>query len=142
MDIMAQGIQSESNYQMKVRDNKELLFSARKSIAEYYEQWLSKNPSVKDCPLSLVSFLVSMDLIDDENAMEFLRESEEIEVANLVHGEIELDTKLMGQASDLWSILLFAGYTIETRIVKRKTDRVTQSGTEDKIVFTIMTEVE
>jgi hypothetical protein len=49
---------------------------------------------------------------------------------------------MMGQASDLWAILLSAGYTLETKIVKRKTDRVTPSGTEDKIVFTIMTEVE
>lgn len=63
-------------------------------------------------------------------------------MANVIHGEIELDTKMMGQASDLWAILLSAGYTLETRIVKRKTDRVTPSGTEDKIVFTIMTEVE
>ena len=63
-------------------------------------------------------------------------------MAQVIHGEIELDTKMTGQASDLWAILLLAGYTLETRIVKRNTDRVTTSGTEDKIVFTIMTEVE
>lgn len=63
-------------------------------------------------------------------------------MANIIHGEIEIDTKMTGQASDLWAILLAAGYTLETRVVKRKTDRITPSGTEDKIVFTIMTEVE
>lgn len=54
-----------------------LFFSQRKLIADSYEKWLSENPSVKDCPLTLISFLVSMDLIDEEKAMDYLRESEE-----------------------------------------------------------------
>lgn len=60
----------------------------------------------------------------------------------LIHGTIELDALKMGHASDLWGILLCAGYTVETSIKKTKTDRVTQNGTEDKIVFKIMTEVQ
>lgn len=63
-------------------------------------------------------------------------------MAKLIHGEFELDVKQMGQASDLWAILLSAGYTLETRMEKRMTDHVTHGGMEEKIVFTIMTEVE
>lgn len=63
-------------------------------------------------------------------------------MAKLIHGEIELDARTLGQASDLWAILLQAGYTLETQIVKRKTDRATPTGTDDKVVMTIMTEVE
>lgn len=58
-------------------------------------------------------------------------------MAKSIRGEVELDAKQIGQAGDLWAILLMAGYTLETQIIKKKDARL---GTEDKILFTIMTE--
>ena len=52
----------------------------------------------------------------------------------VIHGELRLDGKMMGQAGDLFCILLTAGYTIETRIKK---DAFNQNG---EIIFTIMKE--
>lgn len=56
-------------------------------------------------------------------------------MAKVVHGEIKLDRKMIGQASDLFTILLNAGYVLEVRIVD---DFAKPNG---EIIFTIMTEV-
>lgn len=57
-------------------------------------------------------------------------------MAKVVQGEIKLERKMMGQASDLFSILLTAGYVLE---VKLEDDFATN---KSEIIFTIMTEVE
>lgn len=57
-------------------------------------------------------------------------------MAKVVHGEIKLKEKMMGQAGDLFCILLSAGYTVEVKIKK---DFTPNNG---DIVFIIMTEVE
>ena len=57
-------------------------------------------------------------------------------MAKVIHGEIKLKEKMMGQASDLFCILLTAGYTVE---VKLKNDFAPNNG---DIIFTIMTEAD
>lgn len=57
-------------------------------------------------------------------------------MAKLIHGEIKLPKRMIGQASDLFSILLTAGYTLE---VKLEDDFAKPN---NEIIFTIMTEVE
>jgi hypothetical protein len=57
-------------------------------------------------------------------------------MAKLIHGEIKLPIRMMGQASDLFSILLTAGYTLEVKLA----DDFAKPNNE--IIFTIMTEVE
>ena len=57
-------------------------------------------------------------------------------MAHLIHGEIRLNAKSMGQASDLMAILVSNGYVLE---IQKVTDLVTN---KDEIVFTIMTEVD
>ena len=57
-------------------------------------------------------------------------------MAKVVHGEIKLDGKMMGQASDLFCILLSAEYVLEVKLDKDFTKP------KDEIIFTIMTEVE
>lgn len=56
-------------------------------------------------------------------------------MSKVVHGEIKLDRTMIGQASDLFTILLNAGYVLEVRIVD---DFAKPNG---EIIFTIMTEV-
>lgn len=51
-----------------------------------------------------------------------------------VHGEIRLDKKMIGQACDLFSILITAGYVVEGRIVNDL------AKPKDEIIFIIMTE--
>jgi hypothetical protein len=57
-------------------------------------------------------------------------------MAKVIHGEIKLDSKMMGQASDLFCILLSSGYVLEVKMNKDFTRP------KDEIIFTIMTEVE
>lgn len=57
-------------------------------------------------------------------------------MAHLIHGEIRLNAKRMGQASDLMAILVSNGYVLE---IQKITDLVKN---KDEIVFTIMTEVD
>lgn len=55
-------------------------------------------------------------------------------MAKVIHGEIKLQEKMMGQASDLFCILLTAGYTVEAKLKK---DFAPNNG---EIIFTIMKE--
>lgn len=61
-------------------------------------------------------------------------------MAKCIRGEIRLDAKSMGQASDLFCILLTAGYVLETKIVEDFSNNF--AGQKGQIVFTIMTEEE
>jgi hypothetical protein len=58
-----------------------LLFSKRLRLAELYEAWIAKN-NIRDCPLSVVSFLTMHGLIDQEKAIKFLSENDTNEVKN------------------------------------------------------------
>lgn len=55
-------------------------------------------------------------------------------MAKVIHGEFKLDGKMMGQAGDLFCILLSAGYVVETKLNK---DVPNPNG---EILFTIMKE--
>ena len=50
-----------------------LLFTARLKLAEKYDQWRKEN-HVLDCPLSVVTFLLSMGLLDEDKCREYLKE--------------------------------------------------------------------
>lgn len=49
-----------------------LLFSERITLVQKYENWLKNYPEIKDCSLSVISFLVSEKLIDEKKAKQFL----------------------------------------------------------------------
>ena len=53
-------------------------------------------------------------------------------MAKVIHGEVKLDGKMMGQAGALFCILLSAGYVVETKLNK---DVPNPNG---EILFTIM----
>ena len=55
-------------------------------------------------------------------------------MAKIVHGEVRLNAKNMGQACDLMAILVSNGYVLEIQ----KIDDFTKS--KDEIIFIIMTE--
>lgn len=55
-------------------------------------------------------------------------------MAKVIHGEVKLDGKMMGQAGDLFCILLSAGYVLEAKLEKNP---IKQNG---EILFTIMKE--
>lgn len=44
-----------------------LLFSERITLVQKYENWLKNYPEIKDCSLSVISFLVSEKLIDEKS---------------------------------------------------------------------------
>lgn len=49
-----------------------LFFSKRQQLAEMYEKWAKEN-NVKDCAMSVISFLYANGLLDDEKSMQFLK---------------------------------------------------------------------
>ena len=51
-----------------------LLFNVRNKLAERYENWLKEYPEIKNCPLSVISFLVSEKLLDEEKVKQFLED--------------------------------------------------------------------
>lgn len=51
-----------------------ILFSIRNKLAEKYENWLKEYPEIKDCPLNVITFLVSEKLLDEEKVKRFLKE--------------------------------------------------------------------
>lgn len=55
-------------------------------------------------------------------------------MAKIVHGEVRLNAKNIGQACDLMAILVSNGYVLEIQ----KIDDFTKC--KDEIIFTIMTE--
>ena len=48
-----------------------IFFGDRKKIVDAYEEWLKENPSIKDCPMNLVAFMVSEDLVKDRTETDF-----------------------------------------------------------------------
>lgn len=53
-----------------------LFYSQRKALAELYEKWIKEN-NIKDCPESVVAFLVGNDLMNVENALAFIKKGGE-----------------------------------------------------------------
>lgn len=49
-----------------------LLFSQRRALEKAYLEWIAKE-NVKDCPMSVIGFLVGHDLINTEKAIEFIK---------------------------------------------------------------------
>ena len=52
-----------------------LFFNKRKELEKRYYEWIKKN-DVLDCPFSVITFLVSYDLMDEEMVLKFLKENE------------------------------------------------------------------
>lgn len=48
-----------------------VFFGDRKKIADAYERWLEENPTIKDCPLSLIGFMVGKGLVKDRTETDF-----------------------------------------------------------------------
>lgn len=51
-----------------------LLFSARNELADRYENWLKEYPEIKDCPLSVITYLESEKLFNEESVKKFLED--------------------------------------------------------------------
>lgn len=49
-----------------------ILFSWRRKLAVKYEKWLEQNPGVKDCPETVIGFLVMHNLLDGMAVKEYL----------------------------------------------------------------------
>lgn len=49
-----------------------LFFSKRKELERRYYEWIKEN-GVKDCPFSVISFMVLYGLTNDEKILEFLK---------------------------------------------------------------------
>ena len=52
-----------------------LIFSKRKRLADMCENWCAEN-GIEVCNLTMVSYLVAHDLIDEAAALKFLKENE------------------------------------------------------------------
>ena len=52
-----------------------LFFSERKSLEEFYKQWITEN-NVADTPFNVITFLVIKDLINIEKAEVYIKENE------------------------------------------------------------------
>lgn len=48
-----------------------VFFGDRKKIVDAYEQWLKENPTIKDCSMSLVAFMVGEDLVKSREETDF-----------------------------------------------------------------------
>ena len=51
-----------------------LWFTQRKALATIYGEWAKKN-NIKDCPESVIGFLVANHLIDEDEVMKFINKS-------------------------------------------------------------------
>lgn len=49
-----------------------LFFNKRKELEKRYYEWIKEN-GVKDCPFSVISYMVSYGLTNDEKILEFLK---------------------------------------------------------------------
>lgn len=50
-----------------------LFFSKRKELENRYYDWVKEN-KVADCPFNVITFMSAHGLIDEEKALEFLKE--------------------------------------------------------------------
>ena len=48
-----------------------IFFGDRKKIADAYKKWLKENPTVKDCPFNVISFMVVEGLVKDRTETDF-----------------------------------------------------------------------
>lgn len=48
-----------------------IFFGDRKKIVDEYKEWLKENPIIKDCPDSLVAFMVGKNLVKDRTETDF-----------------------------------------------------------------------
>ena len=48
-----------------------VFFKDRKKIADAYEEWLKENPTVIDCPMNVVVFMVINGLVKDRTETDF-----------------------------------------------------------------------
>lgn len=53
-----------------------LFFSKRKKLEDMYYAWIKEN-GVKDCPFSVISYLVGEGLINEDKALQFIKEKGE-----------------------------------------------------------------
>lgn len=49
-----------------------LFFNKRKELENRYYEWIKEN-GVKDCPFSVITFMVAYNLIDEEMVTKFLK---------------------------------------------------------------------
>lgn len=57
------------------KPHKLFLFTKRAKLSSAYQKWIKENKAA-DCPFNVISFLSIHHLIDEEKAMEFLKEGE------------------------------------------------------------------
>lgn len=50
-----------------------IFFSKRKELEKRYYEWIREN-NVKDCPFSVISYMVAYGLTNDEKILDFLKE--------------------------------------------------------------------
>ena len=55
-----------------------LWFTQRKALATIYGRWIREN-NIKDCPESVIGFLVAKHLIDEDEARKFIKKHTESE---------------------------------------------------------------
>ena len=48
-----------------------IFYGDRKKIVDAYEEWLKENPTIKDCSMSLVAFMVGEDLVKSRTETDF-----------------------------------------------------------------------
>lgn len=53
-----------------------IFFNRRRMLEEQYYKWIREN-GVKDCPFSVISFMVAYDLVDEEMVTKFLEENKD-----------------------------------------------------------------
>lgn len=58
-----------------------VFFNDRKKIVDAYEEWLKENPTIKDCPMSLVAFMVGEDLVKSRTETDFYGEKPLVQIS-------------------------------------------------------------
>jgi hypothetical protein len=58
-----------------------VFFGDRKKIVDAYEKWLEENPTIKDCPMSLVAFMVGEDLVKSRTETDFYGEEPLVQIS-------------------------------------------------------------
>lgn len=54
-----------------------VLFNKRKMLEDKYKEFLENNKEVKDCPLSVITFLEMNSILDEDEVNKFLEESDD-----------------------------------------------------------------
>lgn len=61
-----------------------VFFGDRKKIVYAYEEWLKENPIIKDCPMSLVSFMVGKNLVKSREETDFYGEKPLVKIEEII----------------------------------------------------------